>query len=676
MERTDFQGIPPLRLLGDLSLVDDTQTEIRFQTRKAALILAYLATAPQSRCRREKLCRVFWPDRSEPQARNSLRQTLSGLRKLAAYGGRALIEADGEHVWIVDPAATVDCLRFEALAEADDAQSLARAASLYSSDFLDGVPVPAELEGWQRDMRTRYRLLAGATAETMSRLGKGGDEALQKSCQRLAAALLAEDDTDEKAHRALIRIFRANSKFNEARRQYDACRAATIRAFGTEPEPETTALIADAGATFDRRPLQAHADRQDRPPGEETTLARPEEARPSIVILPFDDLAPEGPRDFLADGVVEEITAALSRVGDFFVIARQTAIAFKDKVVPLGEIGERLGVRYAMEGTVRRGGPLLRIYVHLVDTHTSRQIWSDRFDGRIEDVFDLQDEIAERVAAAISPTIRAAEITLARAKPPKNRQAYDCVLAGLPRLWSHDREQNAAAARLFEQALELSPDYGRAAALLAWCHAQDVVYYWGEDPGRSRRLSAQYVETATPFIRDDPTGLAAAGAAVSQGEGDQDRAREFLARALSIDPNNAWAWARTGWSHFFAGRYDEARRAFEKARTLSPLDPLGFNLDFGLAGILFAKGRYAEAAALSKRTIAAKPGITWAYRQYATYAALAGKLDEAREAMTKYRAAYPDVTIATNLRNHPQRNNPHYMKLFVEGLRLAGLPEE
>ncbi|MCR4267289.1 tetratricopeptide repeat protein [Nitratireductor sp. ZSWI3] len=675
MDREHFQSEPPLRLLGDLSLVDRNNTELHFQTRKAAQLLAYVATAPQARCRREKLCGVFWPDRADAQARNSLRQTLSGLRKLIAPSDRPLLAADSEHVWIAAPSAIVDCIRLETYSASNDPQLLVRAAALYRGDFLEGVPVLPEIEGWLRDNRTRYRLIAGTVADKLSRIARNDNTDLQETCRSLAATLLALDDSDERAHRTLIRLYLAQSKFNEARRQFELCREATMRVFGAEPDPETTNLIIGSGASPEpmaaSRGETGHEQSDDSP-----AVAPPEEGKPSIVVLPFDDLASGDGNDFFADGIVEEITSALSRVGDFFVIARQTAIAFKDKVIPLNEIGERLGVRYALEGTVRRGGSLIRLYVHLVDTKTSRQIWSDRFDGGLEDVFELQDEIAIRVASAISPTIRSAEIMLARAKPPENRRAYDCVLAGLPKLWGHNREENAEAACLFEQALELVPDYGRAAALLAWCHAQDVVYYWSDDPDKSRQLAASWAAKAVPLVQDDPTGLAAVGAAISQGEGDQERAQDLLQHALEIDPNNAWAWARLAWSHFFIGQYGDARRCFEKAKRLSPLDPLGFNLDFGLAGVLFAEGKYKEAAALSRKTIASKPDITWAYRQYATYAALAGQVDEARAAIAKYREAYPDVTIATNVRNHPQRNNAHYMKLFVQGLRIAGLPEE
>ncbi len=658
----NFRDEPSLRVFGDLSLNESARKALRFPTRKAALLLAYLASAPDARCRRDKLCRVFWPDRAEPQARNSLRQTLSALRKLTPEPSHAFVGADTEHVWIVDPAATVDCIRFETLAKSGNMDALVDTAKLYVGRFLDSTPVPEDLEGWRRDNAARFVSLAGEIVEKLSR--SGGDEDVVANCRRLATTLLEDDEADERAHRALIRLHLAGSRPNEARRQYDACRAATRAAFGAEPEPATAALLSEPVPTVEKAA------------GPRSPASSPDAARPSLVILPFDDLAPEGENDFFADGVVEEITAALSRAGDFFVIARQTAIAFKDQLVPLDEIGDRLGVRYAVEGTVRRGGSLVRLYIHLVDTSTSRQIWSERFDGRIEDVFELQDEIAIKVAAAISPTIRSSEILLARSKPPENRQAYDCVLAGLPRLWSHTKADNAAARGLFERALELAPDYGRAMALLAWCHAQDVVYYWSDDPDRSRTLCSRHVREATPLIQNDPTALAAVGAAISQAEGDQERARVFLARALAIDPNNAWAWARSGWAHFFSGRYEEAGEAFSRAKALSPLDPLGFNLEFGLAGVFFAHGNYREAAALSRATIDAHPGITWAYRQYATYAALAGEIDEAREAMRIYREAYPEVTIATNLKNHPQRNNPHYMELFLKGLRLSGLPEE
>lgn len=678
MTRLKTPPKPGLQLLGDMTLTGSDGTPRRLPTRRAALLLAWLAVKPDGRTRRDMLAQLLWPDSADAQARNSLRQALSILRRVTADDGETpLINADTDHVWLNQDAAGIDVIRFEALATSRTIADQVAAARLFRGPFLAGFPVTAELDHWHRDQQHHFQTLAARLVEDLSRHDSTDDD-LKDAITSLARHVLMDDPASEPAHRALIRLALRAGKTNAAKRQYQLCRDAVHRALMTEPEAETTALIDDTGSAAALPETTAPPTVIDnpRPAGDDL---REGGGRPSLVVLPFDDLCPDGQQDYFAEGVVEEITAALSRVGDFFVIARQSAMAFQGQMVPMDVLGERLGVRYAVEGVVKRSGRMLRLHVHLIDTTQSRQIWSDRYDGTPDDVFAFQDAIAAAVSRAISPTVRQAEIAVARTVPPENRQAYELVLQAMPLMWAQNATDNSRAARLFSRALDLAPEntseHGRAAAMLAWCHAQDVTYLWSEDPGRSRQLSSRWITTALPLIGNDPTGLAAAGAAASQGTGDLDQAHQLLRRALQLDPNNAWAWARTGWAHFFGGDYDAAEQCFHRARRQSPLDPLRFNLDNGLAGVHFVREEFAEAAARSLKTITARPGLTWAWRQYAAYAALAGDISAAKSAIARYQQDHPDVTIAATRTHHPQRNNAHYMTLFVRGLRLAGMKE-
>ena len=257
--------------------------------------------------------------------------------------------------------------------------------------------------------------------------------------------------------------------------------------------------------------------------------------------MPFDNLG-GADDEYFADGVVEEITAALSRVRDFFVIARQSAFTYKGRFVDVREVGRELGVNYVVEGTVRRGGDRLRISVQLVDAETRTQLWSERYEGAIEDIFEFQDRIAAQVAGAIHPAIRGAEIELAKRKPPTSLRAYDLVMRAYPNLWGRRKDTNNQAIELLRKAIAIDPSYGRAHALLAWCHASSAAYLWTEQPERELDKALEAVEAAGS-IADDPTALTAAGAAMSIC-GDQERATTFIEKALALDPNNAWAWAR------------------------------------------------------------------------------------------------------------------------------------
>jgi TolB-like protein/Flp pilus assembly protein TadD len=402
--------------------------------------------------------------------------------------------------------------------------------------------------------------------------------------------------------------------------------------------------------------------------------ARPASRHPSVVVMPFDNLSGEGDQYFV-DGVVEEITSALSRVREFFVIARQSAFAYKARFVDVREIGRQLGVAYVVEGTVRRGGDRLRISVQLVDAETRTQLWSERYEGAVTDIFEFQDRIAAQVAGAIHPAIRNAEIAMAKRKPPASLSAYDLVMRAYPMLWAGNGDANKQAIELLRRAVAIDGKFGRAHALLAWCHAQEVVYDWSANAEVDRASALACVEATVGSIDDDPTALTAAGAALSQCHADQSAAAALIQKALVLDPNNAWAWARYGWVAVFNGHAEAARERFERALRLSPLDPLAFNLTAGMASLHMLEGEWAAATRLFKEIIIKHPEATRIYRGLAACAALAGDLDTARSAACKLKALLPNISVAVVAANHPMRHIPRVIEPFLDGLRRVGIPE-
>lgn len=395
--------------------------------------------------------------------------------------------------------------------------------------------------------------------------------------------------------------------------------------------------------------------------------------QPSIVVMPFDNLS--GPNDgYFVDGMVEEITSALSRVRDFFVIARQSAFTYKGKFIDVRDVGRELGVSYVVEGTVRRGGERLRISVQLVDAERRTQLWSERYEGVTEDLFEFQDRIAAQVAGAIHPAIRSAEIELSRRKPPSSHRAYDLVMRAYPHLWGHNKEGVKLAIPLLQDAIAIDPAYGRAHACLAWCHAQNLGYVWTEEPGRELELALSAIEAATRSIDDDPTALTAVGGAISHC-GDQDRAAAFLERALALDPNNAWAWARFGWVASYKGEPYPARERFERAMTLSPADPLAFNMRMGFALALALAGSLAEAVSIAREVVSKHPDVTWPYRMMTAWSSMSGDEDTARWAATKLLAAEPGFTIERYMKRPVFRAVPQWADQMAEALRKVGVPE-
>jgi TolB-like protein/class 3 adenylate cyclase len=394
--------------------------------------------------------------------------------------------------------------------------------------------------------------------------------------------------------------------------------------------------------------------------------------QPSVVVMPFDNLS--GKEDeYFVDGVVEEITAALSRVRDFFVIARQSAFTYKGRFIDVRTIGKELGVNYVVEGTVRRGGNRLRISVHLVDVETRKQLWSDRFEGVTENIFEFQDMIAAQVAGAIHPAIRGAEIELATRRPPASLRAYDLVMRAYPHLWGRRKENTEEAISLLTKAIAADPSYGRAHALLAWCHASRAAYLWSDQAKQELDIASSALDAAGS-IGNDPVALTAAGAAMSMS-GDVDRATSFIEKALSLDPNNAWAWARYGWIGIYKGDDAKARERFERAMALSPMDPLAFNVQLGVATALARSGQLDEATAIARQVIATNPEVVMSYRYLAAWAAMNGDLETAHRAARLLMQYQPQFTIERYCSLPFFRHTRDWADRVAQALKLAGLPE-
>ncbi|WP_374620917.1 tetratricopeptide repeat protein [Devosia sp.] len=395
--------------------------------------------------------------------------------------------------------------------------------------------------------------------------------------------------------------------------------------------------------------------------------------RPSVVVLPFDNLSGEADQGYFADAVVEEITATLSRVKDFFVIARNSAFAYKGRAgIDVRQVGRDLGVRYVVEGSVRRVGERVRITAQLVEAEAGAHIWSNKVDGAVADLFDLQDRMAAEVASAIQPSIRRAEVERARKKRPDTLAAYDMVMRALPHLWAHRPEDNAEAIALLSRALSLEPGYGLAAALAAWAHGQQVAYNWSSDFAAERQMARRLVETATETVGDDPTALTALASAMMTLGGDVAQAAQFADRALELDPNHAWAWMRRGWGYVYLGAPDQGLVAFERSARLSPMDPFAFNMHLGMGLANFADGRTQEAIAWARRALAERPGLTWPHRDLAVYLAHHGDVTAAGESLALFRRAHANVTLA-GVADGLRFMYPSLLSRYLMGLELAGL---
>jgi adenylate cyclase len=394
--------------------------------------------------------------------------------------------------------------------------------------------------------------------------------------------------------------------------------------------------------------------------------------KPSIVVLPFDNMSAEAGQDYLADGIVEAITAALSCIRSFFVIARSSAFTYKGRATNARDIGRELGVAYLLEGSVQKAGSRLRIIVQLIETEGGAHVWSSRFDGAIDDFFDLEDRITEQVAGALQPSIRIAEIERSRRKRPQDLGSYDYTMRAMPHVWALEKGESAKALELLEKALTIDPEYPLALALAGWCHAQRSVYNWADDIAGSQAMARSLAERAADLSGDDPLILAVLGA-VHTFVRNYGTARVLLERAVVLDPNCAWAWSRLGWIENYADQPHSAIGNFERALRLSPIDPMNFNNYAGIGSAHEILQDYDKAAALYRRALLERPNASWIYRNLASTLSGAGRIEEARQALAEMLRSYPDLTVSKF--KQAMVFSTAALDRMAENLRKLGLPD-
>jgi adenylate cyclase len=406
-------------------------------------------------------------------------------------------------------------------------------------------------------------------------------------------------------------------------------------------------------------------------PIEKLGPALPLPDKPSIAVLPFDNMSGDPEQEYFADGMVEEIVTALSRFKWLFVIARNSSFTFKGKAVDIKEVGRRLGVRYVLEGSVRKASGKVRIAGQLIDAISGAHIWADRFERDLTDIFALQDEVTVAVVSAIEPRLLQTEITIAARRRPENLTAYDYHLRALPQHYLSTREGNAEAMRLAHHALELDPRFGLAAALAGSCHASNVIFGYAVDPQFERKEAVRLARLALSLGDGDPEILARVATVLAFIVDDYESAIEMADRAVVLNPNSYLAWHSRGHVYRVAGQPEEAVRSYERAMRINPVDPRQYSGVVGMGLALIELRRFDEAIVAGKKAQRQNPSYAPAHRCIASAFAHLGRDAEAREAAARALEFDPAFTISRWIARGGQSN----MKLLTEGLRKAGLPE-
>jgi adenylate cyclase len=396
--------------------------------------------------------------------------------------------------------------------------------------------------------------------------------------------------------------------------------------------------------------------------------------RPSIAVLPFTNMSGDPEQDYFADGVVEDIITALSHFSRLFVIARNSSFTYKGRAVDVRQVGQELGVRYVLEGSVRRSGERLRLTGQLIDTRDGAHLWAERFDGSMQDIFALQDEMTSRVVGAIAPRLQIAEIERAKRNRPDSLDAYDLYLRALAAVREMTLKDSEEALAYVDRALKIDPEYAVAAGLGAWASTLRVAQNWPVDREIEKQRGFALGRLAVLKGQEDADALGAGGYAIAFLGGQLQEGLRAIERAITLNPNNAMALQHAGWVRNYSGQAQQAIEALERAVRLSPRDPMLYRAHAARAVAHLLLGELEETISWGLKAVEENPNYNVTYRALAAAYAYAGRPNEARNMIERLSALVPGITIR-GLPEHVVFSQSGRLDYFIDGLRLAGLPE-
>jgi TolB-like protein len=665
-----------LNLLGPFELKAGQDQPVKLP-KKAQGLLSFLAESRGTPCPRERLATLLWGDTATEQARQSLRQCLAAIRGALGDVHGGLLQSSASEISLsAARSMVIDIEAFAALGRSADVDDLKRACALYRDDFLAGLEIAVEpFERWLAI--ERQRLLA-VRLDVQRRLTVAEEAADRIDDAIQSARMLVElDSLSEASHRLLIRLLARGGQRAAALRQYEQCVAILRDELDIAPEVETTQL-ADAiksggtGAAAAVAASSASADHDWNARGATEPLNKP-----SIVVLPFANLSSDTTRDYFVQGLVDDITVALGRESWLFVIDGSSAHAFRDRSANSREIGSKLGVRYVLKGSVRIEGDDVIFVVQLGDAVRGVHVWSERLHDKLDNVFTLQERLTARVAGMIAPALKAVEIDRALHKPTRSASAFDLYLRALPKFRS-SRSDNEAALALLRDAVALDPDYASAYGLAARCYQFQLMYNW-RGPGDPELLKgAGLAHHAIETGRNDPEALWMAALALLHISGEHDLVLGQIERSLSLNPNSANAWTAGCFVHSYLGHTQLAIDHFSQAQRLNPLD-LSQHLHWNaVAWAYLGAGLIEEAHDAAMQTLRIDPAYPPGLRMKISTCGLLGRIEEARVHVARLRASRHGSSVSwmAQFLRAPLQRNPKALGTMLEGMRLAGLPEQ
>jgi len=727
-----------IRLLGGVEIAGNCEAGPAVLSKKAKALLAYLALQrgrPQSR---EKLAALLWQDSPDEQARTNLRQALSSIRKVLTGHNAGDLVADRDQISLCGPDIDLDVAEFEQLVAKATPDSLKQAADLYRGDLLDGFSLKEDsFETWTRAERERLRHLAcNVLTELTAHYDEVGDT---DRCLETAARLLTLDPLREAAHRMMMHTYAAQGRQASALKQFEACKDMLERELGVEPETETVALYHDIrtqrAVASKGEPTTGEKRESDGPPlpvgssletkysslvfpaaeriprwpviaagllglivvigvalwqrpwmprierAVEADMAFPLPDKPSVAVLPFDNLSNDPEQEHIADGLTDDLVTDLSKIGDLFVIARDSTFVYKGQAVEISQVAEDLGVRYIVEGSVRRAGGLVRVNAQLIDATTGRNLWAERFDGELTDIFRVQDEFARRIVEALKVNLRPQEAEQIAQGKTDNLTAWESFQKGWDLYLRFNAEDNAKSIGHFEAAIEADAEFGRAHAAIGLAYLAVAQFGWGDTVGgigkrQAKRLSLGYLDkaikrrTALAYVVSSYFHLMYA---------EHEDALAHAARALALDPNDPQAHIVMAWVMMTKGRPEEGLGFIDSATRLNPSFPSYYAFVRGIA--YFAKGDLQKAAEVLQTSLDKNPEAVELAPPLAAVYALHDQRELARKTIQLRNPELRQIELSNipNIYRFPirwDRQHEAIRERLYDGIHLAVLPLE
>jgi TolB-like protein len=650
-----------LTLLGGFDAQIAGGPVIDIATRKTRALLAYLALPPGRQHTREALVSLLWSDRGEKQAHASLRQALVELgRAFECAEGTPLIKH--RDTLALDPKSVqVDATVFEQLAAKTSISDLERAATLYSGDLLAGLDVrDSAFEEWLLIERQRFRNLATTVLKQLSELQTG------RKAIATVERLIALDPLQEEGYRRLMRLHAEAGELGLALKAYENCRQVLKQELSASPSADTEALHQEIREgryrklTREREAFSAPtAGGQARSPDEGA-------ARPTIAVLPFVNLSGDPEQRYFSDGITDDLIIELSRFRSFTVIARNSSFLYRDKPTDVRQIGRELGAEYILEGSVRRASDRIRIAVELVEAATGRQVWAERYDRAVGDLFTVQDEVIQAIVATLPGRMDEAGARAAQRKQPENLNAYECYLRGLAHIYAFDFMESPPAREMLERAISLDSHFARPYTLLA---VLELRHWWTSRSSRALAQAFDLAQKSVQLDQNDSLCQCSLGMVCLQQRQFADADFHFR-RALALNPNDSRAticWAEL---LAYSGEPVEAMTFLDRAFRLDPFAPQWYHSVAGM--VLFCAREYEKAVSSFGR-------ITRGLSPWECFYVVAshGYLDElgkARAVLARYDSFQPTLPLWEHASQEPFKNEAD-LRHLMDGIHKVDIPD-